>query len=453
MFGRTCNVKGRLWLMVPVALLVFSFRQNQNMLFGDQMCCAFVIVAAAGTFLGLHLVRDNRYLLPFLGAAAGATVACFSLAQGLLVWPAGFLQVLVLPVSLRRKLGLAAVWLVLGAAEWGLYFWGYVKPSYHPPYSFSLQYLAALWGSGLFPGELIATAAGFVLFGLLVAALVLARKERSLGRFSFWLAAIAFSLLALIAITVGRAGFGVPQALSSRYATFAIIGIIGVYSILATMVFEKPGRASWACWGILLGLTVLGLTVSQIDGYAVGTRTKETKEYYTFAFYTSDSQPDEALNMGAGPKPDGIRKAIVFLKEHRLNIFAYPEREALCQCPPTSLPQLPAAAEFHVNTFAHTRDSRAIWINGWAADPVAKDAVGGVCLELDGQLYRAYYGLERPDVAAVIGSGDVTRLGFQRMIPIDQLAPGRHRLRLRALTKDQTAFYQMPAPMDFDVAP
>ena len=93
------TAKGRLWLMVPVALLVFSFRQDQNMLFGIRCVCAFVIVAAVGTFLGLHLVRDNRYLLPFLGAAAGATVACFSLAQGLLVWPAGFLQVLVLPVA------------------------------------------------------------------------------------------------------------------------------------------------------------------------------------------------------------------------------------------------------------------------------------------------------------------------------------------------------------------
>ena len=229
------------------------------------------------------------------------------------------------------------------------------------------------------------------------------------------------------------------------------MGIIGIYAILATMAFEKPGRAPLACWGILLGLTMLGLVMSQINGYAAGVQMKEGMEYYTFVFYTSDSQPDEALNMGARTAPDGIRKGIEFLKERHLNIFAYPEREALCQCPPTSLPQLPAAAEFHVDTFAHTRDSHAIWINGWAADPVTKDAVGGVCLELDGHLYRAYYGLERPDVAAVIGSGDVTRLGFQRMIPIDQLAPGRHRLRLRALTKDQTAFYQMPAPMGFDV--
>src|SRR5829696_8497279 len=54
-------------IFVPVALLIFSFRQYENMLFGFQINFAFT--AALGS----------------------ATIASFSTAQGLLVWPAGLL--------------------------------------------------------------------------------------------------------------------------------------------------------------------------------------------------------------------------------------------------------------------------------------------------------------------------------------------------------------------------
>jgi len=77
---------------VPVALLIFSFRQYENMLFGFQINFAFTQTFGV---LALYLLysssRDNFRAYAFAAALGSATIASFSTAQGLLVWPAGLL--------------------------------------------------------------------------------------------------------------------------------------------------------------------------------------------------------------------------------------------------------------------------------------------------------------------------------------------------------------------------
>src|SRR5215210_7639969 len=74
---------------VPVALLIFSFRQYENMLWGFQISFAFTQTFGV---LALYLLysssRDNFRAYAFAAALGSATIASFSTAQGLLVQPA-----------------------------------------------------------------------------------------------------------------------------------------------------------------------------------------------------------------------------------------------------------------------------------------------------------------------------------------------------------------------------
>src|SRR5918994_2644132 len=100
---------------VPVALLIFSFRQYENMLFGFQISFAFTQTFGV---LALYLLssssRDAFRVHAFVAALGSATVASFSTAQGLLVWPAGFLGLLLSPVEKATKKTMIVVWGLIG---------------------------------------------------------------------------------------------------------------------------------------------------------------------------------------------------------------------------------------------------------------------------------------------------------------------------------------------------
>ena len=226
---RSSGGKDYAWYCVPIALMAFSLRQNQNMLTGFQI--AFVMTAALSlaTFFCLHLMTDPRRLkLKFAFALALATLAGLSAAQGLLVWWVGLAQLLVLAQPWRRKATLSAIWSLVGIVEWVVYFWGYTKPAWHPPLSFSWEYFMAIIGGALFPIVLVAQAAGAIILLTAIAAVVLARLDWKGGRHTFWLALILFGLMTEAQTTVGRTGFGPQQALSSRYATFSLFVVIAL---------------------------------------------------------------------------------------------------------------------------------------------------------------------------------------------------------------------------------
>ena len=104
-FNRTCPAKGRLWLAVPIAFLVFSLRQYQPLIMGDGMPHIVVAGSIVGAFLCLNLLNDaERLACKYTAAVSFATVATFSSGQGLLVWPAGLLPLLLAPLPSAARL-------------------------------------------------------------------------------------------------------------------------------------------------------------------------------------------------------------------------------------------------------------------------------------------------------------------------------------------------------------
>jgi hypothetical protein len=104
-----------LLLFVPVAFLVFSFRQYENMLFGYQINFAFAqTLGVLALFLLYVLGRKSFEKLSFAAALVSATVASFSILQGLFVWPAGLLRLLISPLEKLKKRVFVVLWGLVG---------------------------------------------------------------------------------------------------------------------------------------------------------------------------------------------------------------------------------------------------------------------------------------------------------------------------------------------------
>src|SRR2546423_7426634 len=199
----------------------------------------------------------------FLVCAALAVASTFTLPHGLLAWGLTFPAVLISQRPWRWRLWLGW-WLAATAVCAALYFWGYEKPAYLPPFApqvslldynhFFLEFLGCGLAYSLnHQPEIAATIFGLVQIALLVLAVFVTAKRRRDREFVAkvvpWFSLAFFSLGSAFLAMLGRVGFGVTYALSSRYAPFsvgltiAVIALTGV--IFADPLRRGPGPRPW----------------------------------------------------------------------------------------------------------------------------------------------------------------------------------------------------------------
>ena len=318
---------------VPVALLIFSFRQYENMLFGFQISFAFTQTFGV---LALYLLssssRGNFGAYAFAAALGSATIASFSTAQGLLVWPAGLLGLLLGLGARPGKKVLLVLWGLVGVAEWVAYFVDYHTPRGHPPLLDALGhigtapgYFLTLLGSALFWQPEHAYEGGLVI-GCLALAMFLATYGRGvLRQHPFWISLLFYSLLILATITLGRSGmFGVLQATASRYTTFSVLAVASIYALLAKMVFATTASVLRTVLLItLFGIILLSAGVSYRDGIEVGRAQEVSTERAAHILETYGSQPDARL-VALYPRPETVRSRAPFLERLGYNVFSEP---------------------------------------------------------------------------------------------------------------------------------
>lgn len=92
-------------------------------------------------------------------------------------------------------------------------------------------------------------------------------------------------------------------------------------------------------------------------------------------------------------------------------------------------------------------------VGGWAADRVAGAPVTKVEVLLDGKVVAtANLGVERPDVAKAIGRDSYARAGWNAVIDLAGVAPGRHTVSAKAYGKDGNGV-ALDGTRDVDVTP
>lgn len=250
----------RLLLLGLLNLVLFSPVQAENWTWGYQF-----VLFLNNTLLvvGVAVAISRRSLLArFVIGVVIAFSATFSFGGGVILWVVTFPIALVAETRLAAKakyLWLSA-WVCLAAMAEGLYFYGYQKPTHHPPVFASthptdyLLYIATFLGAHLSRADRTQSIVVAVFFGTLLLSLYFAGflwVVRS-GAANFrtkmlpWLAIGAAALLSAVLAAAARIGFGVNQGLDSRYTTFSLcisVSVIGMFAVAMTIYSHEVYRS------------------------------------------------------------------------------------------------------------------------------------------------------------------------------------------------------------------
>ena len=332
------NAKPWPLLFVPISLLVFSFRQYENMLFGFQVNFAFTQTFGVLALFLLHILGRGRFKrLTFVAALGSATVASFSTAQGLFVWPVGLLQLITSPVGKRARIILIAVWGSVGLGEWVAYFTDYARPEDRPSLLFVLdhpavgmEYFLNLLGSSLFWQQSTAFVGGLFVACLALVSLLILVRGGKLGEHSFWIALLLYSLFMLATITLGRSGvFGVWQALAPRYTTFSVLAVASVYAMLAITAFERRSIVNIVLLVSLCGVVLYSAAISYSVGTQAGGATEAARERAALVLLTYNSRPNWVLEASLGTRAKVIRERAPVLQRLGYNVFSGPPEKVI----------------------------------------------------------------------------------------------------------------------------
>jgi ABC-type amino acid transport system permease subunit len=479
------TIKPRLHLLglisfLPVPFLVFSLRQHENILWGFQLTLAFAQAFSVLAFYLLHVSGYTRFKKAGLLAAIGsATVATYSAAPGLFVWPAGLLQILFIPAEKSTKMLRMAVWTLVGAAQWLLFLFNFSSPNdngLHDLLNRPMKEMGSfliLSGRPLFGQESLALASGMLLVALTVVVLLLIYKSGDFGGYSFWLSLLLFSLLVAASITIGRNG---PIWLASRYVTFSILAWIGVYAVLVKLLFDGKSYVVAGLLGILSVMIALSIPGSYSEGLEAGRgtggelvqlqNTSKNRERAAFILATYESQPEDFLGT-LNPRPELVGDTAPALESLGYNVFSEPRSQALppplSELSPVSSPTLYRVES--VSQVGVDQENRPILapenesfveITGWAVDAEAEDAAGGVYVKIDDKLFPAFYGTDKSgsDTEALanrFGIPAYRHAVFERAIPVSEIGTGTHELSVIVLTNDREEYYRPDQTITFEV--
>ncbi len=226
---------GLAWVYyVPVAVLMLSFVQYQNTLWGFQLAWYLVLFAVAATFTVLDRPILTRW---WLGVAiASAVVASYSSLQGLIVWPTGLL----LLYLRNRPRSFTIAWISAAAITLALYFVNFATGEQssvgsHPFAALQFFFVAIgdVIGIPISGGGAVATAIlvlGVVIFAASVWVLVAyCRGRDETSGMPIAAALISFGLLFAGLVTAGRLAMGLAAASQSRYRTLDLLIPVGLY--------------------------------------------------------------------------------------------------------------------------------------------------------------------------------------------------------------------------------
>ncbi|MGB3635873.1 MAG: hypothetical protein WA982_17685 [Rubrobacteraceae bacterium] len=321
-----------LFLAIPISLLVFTLSQYWNMLNAWSIHVVVVNSFVVLSFLLLSRlgvgssIREKSPL--FLAAILGGSAATLSAGHGLMIWPVGFIQLLLEPISSRSKKYLLGVWGFIGALHWIFYFRNFENPNFNNPsariestYFFDSPMLGAdfflgLIGFSFFSNPRLAIIVGTLILIPLFIVVFRIVRNREQAKYTFWISLSVFSLLVLAATTVGRAGKGLEGTVQSKYVTFSVLLALGVYVMVLKLALDTP---SFSLYTVLAGACVVLIAVSTpLSYYSSVLEAREIRverEEKVCVLYNYESLSDETLQKTFKP----LRNRPEIGKEIRVN--------------------------------------------------------------------------------------------------------------------------------------
>ena len=227
---------------IAAAFLCFSPVQLENFLWGVQLEVFFpglaVLALVAVNLSNLPLARKSL----FNGLLA--VVATYTVAHGMLLWLLGIpLLAAGEAISTRRKLVLYGAYFLCAAAAITAYLVDYHRPAHHPeflaghPSVLKLAHYLILWVGSYFNSTIaspfiVGLGAITIFASALFGSVGLVRQGRDWRAFYPGLIIGAYACATAAITAIGRIGFGVEQALDTRYRTYSLFFYLAILSLL-----------------------------------------------------------------------------------------------------------------------------------------------------------------------------------------------------------------------------
>jgi hypothetical protein len=232
----------------PVAIVMLSFAQYQDMLWGFQVAWYIVIAALAAVLFLLDRPTLNWRALSV--AIALAIVGSYSLFQGLLIWPVGLL----LMVQRRRCQQAILAWVISAALTGIAYFVGLQPPPnrfyvlHHPGAAIKLLFLAI--GDIFAQSTPVAGDNAILVFGVAMFLLAMwvivrygLRRDETSAR-PVGVALICFGLLFVASADIGTAWvLGPWVGTNSLYVINVLLILVGSYLVVLNWPASTGSRA------------------------------------------------------------------------------------------------------------------------------------------------------------------------------------------------------------------
>ncbi len=328
----------------PIAIIMLSFVQYPNALWGFQMAWYLVIAALA---LALFLLdRPVVNWLVLAGAVAAAVVGSFSSLQGLLIWPAG----LVLLYCRNRPRTLVVVWIVSAGASGALYLDHFKSGATVSAHSYSYAFTHPLTTTEFFftaignvvgvqvPYTPSAHNDGLLVLGIAIVGLAiwvviaygLHRDESSAGPLGA--AVVCFGLFFAATVTEGRALPGWGPSAGIRYATYDLLILVGCYMALLCRPTSRRKARRWdgtpfvVIRAVLVGAICLQVALG-IDNGLTGARSWHQSELLAAYFTVNINEiPKDVVNSAFVPGFPAdmayVRQMAQVARTHHLSLFA-----------------------------------------------------------------------------------------------------------------------------------
>ena len=333
--GHRRRLKSTPWIFyLPVAIVMFSFVQNDNTLWGFQFAWYLVLLALSVALVLCDHPKWNWLIAA--GAMIAAVVGSYSSVQGLLIWPSGF----VLLLLRRRSLPFVLTWIAAGIVTTAIYFVnfnthngansdGYVF--HHPIQGIRFFFFSVGNVMGAHGGN--ASVVLGVLIVVMAAGLTLSAQIRPRGDDAapLGVALICYGLLFALFITDGRAAAGLNAGGASRYTTFNLLTLVGCYLVIVSRrgaVFREGRNFKFLWWGSLglVGVAVcltlvLGTTYGLDDATSWQKEQVQASEVIVNIKRAPDSMVERVLNVNPYYVPRW-RALSAFAQQKNLSLFA-----------------------------------------------------------------------------------------------------------------------------------
>lgn len=329
-YRRTVD-RSLLWF-VPAALLLFSWGQYAVALQGFALALYLVVLCLTVSLAALAGAERRPWLLAV--AVGAATVGSFSSAQGLAIWGAGLVFLIVRHRS-RSRVG---VWIGSAVVVSAIYLvgfhWGraggggqWVVANPRPALHFFVLLVAGAALPAPFASVPLAVRDAFgAAVWVLAAGAFLAWIWRRRGgeRVAIGLSLITFGALIDVLITFGRAYQGLAQASSSRYTLFNLWLLAGVWLTYVVLVRERKRLVVRGAMAALVLVCLVQVALGYGYGLSQGRATMAERDTaISLVRHYRTAPPDRVIPLVYQVR-HGFKPLAAFLAGHHLSVFSKP---------------------------------------------------------------------------------------------------------------------------------